>query len=1108
MARLPKPLRWLLIIALGLFALLVAAVLIGERLINTPTIRVQLTEQLSRVVSGHVSWETLEIRMLPQPHAEIRGVQLALSDAFTLNVGMAQVRLRLFPLLGGHVKVSAITLERPNGDLWIASTAKAGPGKESSQSTIPMVLYRNAMRPVLDALARFAPAATVVVDDGRVTVHLSGLQPLEAREIHAQVMTDGEGIGLTASAAGTYWGRIVINGRAEFADLRALVKVKASQLKLQPALEGTFSNVRQSLVLSEADAELEAATDGHTDIKVALNLDLPKADIQVRARQFAIEPVRIVGSVKFIEGNIAVALGKIQFGELVNVATVNLELSGGQHLPELNITLAEVDLARVRDALVLLVDGQPRVSEYIARVHAGRLRDIRLSSRAESLVKIFSLPNLRGSAQLVDGSVSVPTLEREATNVTASAELADGVIRVDKLSARLGASQLRDAGANVVLLGPMRIEHGWGRATIVPQDLLPDMRARQPFAKPLQSVPTVTGSADVIVRGAGLRFDKPHRVTYDLSVRPRRLHIDTDKLPGTLEVRGGAVRITPKSISADRLSIEVLDSRGVVSGELTHFPGDDLQATARVENALIAPKCIDWIWLRAKLPTRLKPAKALNFSAQRVRWSKAGIEALANANIDSGLSAGVELSMRGNNFTLRNALIKDRGSDANISFSMHDSLIQVGYGGVLSGSSLASVFGLPAESLPGRISGDVQATLDLTLRGRSAARGVLTGDNVDLQRWTGAPLRLERFDVKGDGQTLHIRELAIQWAEQSARIRGEVAREASGFAANLDIESPGIVIDALHSPAATETKRTSASGTEERKLGSSFSLWSLPVTGTVSLRTAFVEARRHRVQDLRAVATLQHETLSVDVAQASLCGVSFPLSLRLTRKQVEAAVDVSASNQSLEGVVQCLTGMPVVMTGNFDIAGTLKAQGAPEEISKSWAKHLAGTVAFSARDGEIRKMALLGNILALKSVSDLLKGDVDLGEHGFKYHTITVGTKIADGQVAVEQAILDSPALGLAAEGIVNLENYESRLTVLVAPFGKLDRMVRKIPILGYVIGGALTSIPVGVSDDIRNPLVVPLGPRAVGSEVLGVFERTFKLPGKLVEPLSAVPGN
>jgi hypothetical protein len=55
---------------------------------------------------------------------------------------------------------------------------------------------------------------------------------------------------------------------------------------------------------------------------------------------------------------------------------------------------------------------------------------------------------------------------------------------------------------------------------------------------------------------------------------------------------------------------------------------------------------------------------------------------------------------------------------------------------------------------------------------------------------------------------------------------------------------------------------------------------------------------------------------------------------------------------------------------------------------------------------------------------------------------------------------------------------------------------------VGYIIGGTFTSVPVGVSGDIRNPLVVPLGPRAVTSEVLGIFERTLKLPAKLITPL------
>jgi hypothetical protein len=71
---------------------------------------------------------------------------------------------------------------------------------------------------------------------------------------------------------------------------------------------------------------------------------------------------------------------------------------------------------------------------------------------------------------------------------------------------------------------------------------------------------------------------------------------------------------------------------------------------------------------------------------------------------------------------------------------------------------------------------------------------------------------------------------------------------------------------------------------------------------------------------------------------------------------------------------------------------------------------------------------------------------------------------------------------------------------VLVAPFDRLTGLLRELPIVGYIVGGTLTSVPVSVSGDIRNPLVVPLGVTAVSTELLGVFERTLKTPARLLQ--------
>jgi len=1099
--RLRKSLYWMLGVVIGLVVLLVAAIVIAERLIDTPKVRAQLTNKLSEILNGQVSWTKLEIRLLPMPHAEVRGVHVALPNVLTAGVGMAQVKINLLPLFRGNAEVQSITLEQPNVDIWIVGENKK-PEEKSPETSTPVALYRKLMRPALDAAARFTPATTLAIKHGRVACHLGQLPPFEATDFNLQMVTDSRGIALDASATGTHWSRVTINGRVEFADLSALVNMEGSQLKLQPLIDGMSGNLRESVVLANADAKLEARTDGHTDMRIALGLELPKATVRVRGRQLAVGPVRIAGSGRFIERDIDIALNEIHLGALVDAATAHLMLGGAQRAPKLDIAVRELDLSRLRDAVMTLASDRRPVTDYVARIHAGRVHDLRFSSEAATFSQLFALPNLRASAQLADARISVPILEREATDLMARAEFAGGVIKVDGVSARLGASQLRQAAVDIVLLKPMRLGRTRARASLVLQDLLPGLRTRSPLAKLLRPIPAITGIAETDVRNLTLRFDKPSKVTYDLSVSPRRLRIATEKLPDAVSVQDGSVRVTPKAITVDRVAIGMLGSRATVSGELTGFQGSNPQATARVANGLVTPKLFDWIWLRAALAERFKPAAALNFSAPRVHWSRAGLDVAAEATVNAGPSLSIELSKRDKIFTLRRASIKDRDSDANISLTKGESLIEVGFSGVLAARSLTGALGLPAAGYPGRVSGHIQATLDLTRPRRSTARGNLAGEHVDLLRFTGMPIKLERFNMQGDGNALQVRDLTVNWAEQKATIRGVVAREANGIEATLEMESPGIVIDALRgTPTA---KPAGAPAADEKKTSSKWlGLWSLPVKGSVTLRTDFVQYGGYRVQGVRAAATLQHDAAAVNVTQASLCGISFPLSVRMTPSDFDATVNVTAKDQSLEGVVQCLTGAPVIMTGKFDMTSMLAAKGPPDRISESFAQYLAGRIEFSARDGQIRKMALLGNILSLKSVSNVLKGDVGLRGHGFEYRSIALGAKIGAGQVAIEQAALDSPALGMVATGTVKLENYDSRLTVLVAPFGKLDRIVRNTPVLGYVIGGTFTSIPVAVTGDIRKPQVAPLEPRAVGSEVMGVFERTFKLPGKVIEPLS-----
>jgi uncharacterized protein YhdP len=200
-------------------------------------------------------------------------------------------------------------------------------------------------------------------------------------------------------------------------------------------------------------------------------------------------------------------------------------------------------------------------------------------------------------------------------------------------------------------------------------------------------------------------------------------------------------------------------------------------------------------------------------------------------------------------------------------------------------------------------------------------------------------------------------------------------------------------------------------------------------------------------------------------------------------------------DEPFDRAIQCLTKDTVQITGNADLTAELRTEGRRPNL----AQNLTGTVQAEMRKGSVNKFALIGNILSLRNIASVTK----MQESGFPYRSMTAKGHFKDGHFLLEEGFFDSDAARLAANGTVGLQTPDSRLTVLVGLLTTVDRVTGAIPIVGYVFGGSLTALPVSVSGDIRNPLVVPLGPRAVTDSLLGIFERTLKLPGKLTVPAS-----
>jgi hypothetical protein len=271
------------------------------------------------------------------------------------------------------------------------------------------------------------------------------------------------------------------------------------------------------------------------------------------------------------------------------------------------------------------------------------------------------------------------------------------------------------------------------------------------------------------------------------------------------------------------------------------------------------------------------------------------------------------------------------------------------------------------------------------------------------------------------------------------------------------------------------------------------------VLGTLKVLTDRFNYDSYKVQPLHAEISFKPEKVVVAIQQASLCSINFRGLLNVYAQTLEIYLVPTAVDQNLAPAALCITGQKEMATGTFNLSGEILSKSKPEAFVQS----ISGNIAFSAKEGRIYRFGLLAKILSVLNVTEIYRGEVpDLTGEGFAYRSMTANAEIKGGKLLMQECSIDGVSMGIACDGNIDFAAKKMDLTVLVAPFKTVDSIVDIIPLVGHVLGGKLISIPFQARGDLKDPAVIPLPPMAVGAEVLGILERTLKLPITIMQPL------
>ncbi len=190
------------------------------------------------------------------------------------------------------------------------------------------------------------------------------------------------------------------------------------------------------------------------------------------------------------------------------------------------------------------------------------------------------------------------------------------------------------------------------------------------------------------------------------------------------------------------------------------------------------------------------------------------------------------------------------------------------------------------------------------------------------------------------------------------------------------------------------------------------------------------------------------------------------------------------------------------VTGALSLGGTLASRGRGEE---GFRPNLNGTLKLVMSDGEFGRQTLTVRVLSLINLGEILNPKtLDTSSRGMPYQRVTGDIAIERGVARTENLLLESRAFNSSAHGQIDLVNETIDMNVAVKPFQTLDRVVTKVPVVGWLLsgnGGAVIAAFYRVRGPLSDPTVTSLPVKNISRNVFGIFRRLLQLPEAATGP-------
>jgi hypothetical protein len=389
--------RWLIIGLGALFVTLLILALLLPWVVNLESVKGKILTATSQAIGGQVNYARIDLSLFPHPGVVIHQGSLSIPGELSGHSDYFAVYPEVLPLFTGKLRFSRVDVKGPVFTYEIREERPIET-KEKPKPLTPADILK-ALDPFMGSLASNSPNLDIHVENGRITLAMEQELVFQYQDLRAQTDVPENKMSVDIT---DFTFAVPAPGEQQSK------KDKATPNQVAP--EGNKKLVIKGKSLRTA---LDVGEDKATLFLNELNLDHPQLNIS----------------------------GKL----IVQQASpeISLELAAG-----------ELDIHSTRQVALALAGSDPTVRDIFDIMRGGTIPLITFSSQGSMLAELDDTENMVFEADLVDGKVSISSVDLHMEGVKGGdIHISKGILYGKNLDARLGNTQARDGTLKVGLEG-------------------------------------------------------------------------------------------------------------------------------------------------------------------------------------------------------------------------------------------------------------------------------------------------------------------------------------------------------------------------------------------------------------------------------------------------------------------------------------------------------------------------------------------------------------------------------------------------------------------------------------------------------------------------------